>query len=419
MASLNPNIAMSVRSPKFEQPDPIEQYSKGLQLKSLLTQQRGADQALADDAATRQAFQVNAGDQNAVLKALMSGGQYKAAQALQKQMGESSKLTAEGDKLKGEVTNQAIARHRDQLSNVNDPQSAAAWVQSGYQDPNTASVLGRMMPVEEAVKRIPTDPTLFQQWKQQAALGATKYIEQNKPTYQTRNLGGTTDTIALPGLGGPVQTVSSMRNSQSPDSIASQAVTMRGQNMTDTRARENNALKSEENAIKRGEKQETANLTKNSQVASFDTMLGTLDRLGKHPGLERSVGLTGAFPSMPGSEASNFGAELETFQSQAFIPMVAQLKGMGALSDAEGRKLTAAVGALNPKMGETAFRESIKRITDDMENARARVSGQPIQNVNSSNNTSAAKPIKTADDYNKLPSGATYIDPNGQTRKKP
>lgn len=30
-----------------------------------------------------------------------------------------------------------------------------------------------------------------------------------------------------------------------------------------------------------------------------------------------------------------------------------------------------------------------------------------------------ASTVKTADDYNKLPSGATYIDPNGNTRRKP
>ena len=55
------------------------------------------------------------------------------------------------------------------------------------------------------------------------------------------------------------------------------------------------------------------------------------------------------------------------------------LKGMGALSDAECKKLTAAVGALNPAMGEKAFRESIDRITTEMEAARQRVSGQPTQ----------------------------------------
>lgn len=154
-----------------------------------------------------------------------------------------------------------------------------------------------------------------------------------------------------------------------------QALTKRGQDLTDDRARDFNLTKVEENNIKRDEKRATADMTKNSQIASFDTMLGTLDRLAAHPGLKRSVGVTGAFLTMPGSESANFQAELNTFQSQAFLPMVAQLKGMGALSDAEGKKLTAAVGALDPKMGEPAFRDSVARITEDMEAARARMTG--------------------------------------------
>ena len=106
---------------------------------------------------------------------------------------------------------------------------------------------------------------------------------------------------------------------------ASEGLTARGQNMTDARTREFNATKVEENNIKRDEKKSTQDLTKASQIASFDTMLGTLDRLGKHPGLARSVGMVGAFPTAPGSNSANFQAELNTFQSQAFLPMVAQL----------------------------------------------------------------------------------------------
>lgn len=177
------------------------------------------------------------------------------------------------------------------------------------------------------------------------------------------------------------QPLSSFRMEQSPDSRASNALgwannaaTLRGQDMTDGRARDLND-------IKRSEKKSVEDLTKGGQIASFDTMLGTLERLGNHQGLSRSVGVVGAFPTMPGSESANFKAELDTFQSQAFIPMVSQLKGMGALSDAEGKKLTAAVGALNPNMGEKAFRESIARITSEMESARTRVSGQPRANA--------------------------------------
>jgi hypothetical protein len=191
------------------------------------------------------------------------------------------------------------------------------------------------------------------------------------------------------------QPLSTFKMEQSPDSRASNALgwannaaTLRGQDMTDGRARDLND-------INRGEKKKVEDLTKGGQIASFDTMLGTLERLGKHDGLSRSVGMVGAFPTIPGSESANFKAELDTFQSQAFIPMVSQLKGMGALSDAEGKKLTAAVGALNPNMGEKAFRDSIARITDEMESARSRVSGQPRPN-----------PKEPADQAISIPQGA-------------
>lgn len=154
------------------------------------------------------------------------------------------------------------------------------------------------------------------------------------------------------------------------EAARNRAVTMRGQDMTDARQRD-------ANTIKVGEKKSTEDLTKGSQLASFDTMIGTLDRLSAHPGLSKTVGLRSVLPTIPGGDSANFQAELNTFQSQAFIPMVAQLKGMGALSDAEGKKLTQAVGALDPKMGEQAFRDSIARIKTDMDAAYVRVAGKP------------------------------------------
>lgn len=187
-----------------------------------------------------------------------------------------------------------------------------------------------------------------------------------------------------------------------------------------------NEAKAEAGRAKVAAKEEVANMTKNSQLASFDTMLVTLDRLGKHPGLSRSVGVLGALPTMPGSDSANFQAELNTFQSQAFIPMVAQLKGMGALSDAEGKKLTQAVGALDPKMGEKAFRESVGRITTDMAAARERMAGTvhaPAGGGSAVKPASAAPAnvprVASAADAMKLPPGTLFVDPNGVTRRRP
>ncbi len=210
--------------------------------------------------------------------------------------------------------------------------------------------------------------------------------------------------------------------SQSPDSKAGNAIAMRGQDMTDSRARDFNAIAQQTNAIKRGEKADEKNLAKSGQVASFDVMLGSLDRLGKHPGLSRSVGVTGAFPTIPGSDSANFKAELDTFQSQAFLPMVSQLKGMGALSDAEGKKLTAAVGALNPSMGEKAFRESVARITNDMTAARARLTGENKGGVSGTWNDAPVSTASTGTTFDTKPpaqkfKGQTATGPDGKRYK--
>jgi len=217
----------------------------------------------------------------------------------------------------------------------------------------------------EAMANIPAvyDPATVAR-NQQQAMSVKDQMEQARKQFEFANPSGSALLSAQTSTANNAATIA---NSQ------------RTADMTDARAREFNATKVEDNRIKREAKDDTANLTKASQIASFDTMLGTLDRLSKHPGLYRSVGMVGAFPTVPGSDSANFQAELNTFQSQAFLPMVAQLKGMGALSDAEGKKLTAAVGALDPKMGEKAFRESVKRITDDMEAARTRMTGGKTQ----------------------------------------
>lgn len=249
--------------------------------------------------------------------------------------------------------------------------------------------------------------------------------------FTTENLGGTMQTQRVNPITGQVEIASQQARTASPDALlssqtstannaASIANAARTANMTDARAREFNATKVEENNLKREQKQETSDMTKASQVASFDTMLGTLDRLKEHPGLKNSVGLMSKFPTVPGSDSANFQAELNTFQSQAFIPMVAQLKGMGALSDAEGKKLTAAVGALDPNMGEKAFRDSLDRIIADMQAAKARVVGKPKDAASSP--ASQAKPTsKTVvidgkeTRAERAPDGTYYV----QTGRKP
>jgi hypothetical protein len=107
---------------------------------------------------------------------------------------------------------------------------------------------------------------------------------------------------------------------------------------------------------------------------SIDTQ-NTLDTIGQllvHPGRKAGTGASSFLGNVPGTDARGFQAQLETFKAKTFLPMVSALKGMGALSDAEGKKLSAAVGALDPAMKEAEFEKELKRVAKFLyEKARA------------------------------------------------
>jgi hypothetical protein len=153
----------------------------------------------------------------------------------------------------------------------------------------------------------------------------------------------------------------------SAQQIAGMMASIRQQGMEDKRAQAED---------KKNEKLAKEEAQKQGVVASFDSSLDTLSRLASHPGKSSAVGFGGTTSSLiPGTNAAGFASQLETFKAQTFLPQVQNLKGMGALSDAEGKRLTAAVGALDQKMKPAEFDAQLKIIESDLRKARARVTG--------------------------------------------
>ncbi|EBH5151691.1 phage DNA ejection protein [Salmonella enterica] len=158
-------------------------------------------------------------------------------------------------------------------------------------------------------------------------------------------------------------------------------------------ARETNQIKLDELKQKQADVRQKAEIARADRQAAaqgavdtFSTALDSLNEIEQSPGLSKAVGIRSAFPTVPGSDAANFEARLDTFKAQTFLPMVQSLKGLGALSDAEGKKLSDAVGALSPKMSEKAFRDSIGKIRNQLESKLSTVKKQfdyqePVQNM--------------------------------------
>ncbi|EEP9551518.1 acyltransferase [Salmonella enterica] len=167
-------------------------------------------------------------------------------------------------------------------------------------------------------------------------------------------------------------------------------------------ARETNQIKLDELKQKQADVRQKAEIARADRQAAaqgavdtFSTALDSLNEIEQSPGLSKAVGIRSAFPTVPGSDAANFEARLDTFKAQTFLPMVQSLKGMGALSDAEGKKLSDAVGALSPKMSEKAFRDSIGKIRNQLESKLSTVKKQfdyqePVQNTSGQQSTTGS-----------------------------
>lgn len=127
--------------------------------------------------------------------------------------------------------------------------------------------------------------------------------------------------------------------------------------------------KSEQNAIKVEEKKaEKVEGAKNAYLSSQDT-LKLIDDIEKHPGFSSYVGAKGASSlfglkdqPVAGTDAAGVATMIETLSSQNFLNSVSQMKGMGALSENEGKKLAAAVSSLDPSMREEDFKKSLNVI---------------------------------------------------------
>lgn len=228
--ALDPSIALNVKPVQIE--SPLDTYAKVAQFKQMQQQNRLADLMFGEK--QREAEQENAlarlysesvgvdgkTDRPKLLSRAAQSGLGAKIPALQKTFAEQDKAEAETYKIKYEAVSKADGFRRDLLSNVNDPQAAAQWMQATYADPLLGPIFSQTRPLEQALAAIPSDPAAFADWKRQSALGAAKFIEQNKPKIETRNLGGTTETMAINPFDGSVKVTNSAVNTQSPDNKA-------------------------------------------------------------------------------------------------------------------------------------------------------------------------------------------------------
>lgn len=164
------------------------------------------------------------------------------------------------------------------------------------------------------------------------------------------------------------------------------------------------ALSRETNDLKREELSQRidANKAKISNaavdaVATVDASIEAVDRLMDHKGLNAAVGLSSVTPTIPGGNAADFEAILENVQSRAFLSEVEKMKGLGALTEAEGKKLVSAVGALRLDMSEKQFRDELSRIKNGYIKAKKKLESRLPADIRPEPSAPEVKTVNWAD----------------------
>lgn len=151
---------------------------------------------------------------------------------IERQKAESQSLEnkANAQKSTAAAVSDTLKQYRGALDFIDTPQGAQRWLAAQYQDPALAQHMQALGPLDQAVQRIPQDPQGFQQWRGQAGLGMETYQKQLLDQADKKAQRDVT-------IRGQDMTDSRMRS----EGAANRGVTMRGQNLTDARTREGTA----------------------------------------------------------------------------------------------------------------------------------------------------------------------------------
>jgi hypothetical protein len=112
-------------------------------------------------------------------------------------------------------------------------------------------------------------------------------------------------------------------------------------------------LAAESRAI--GEARGAATAGAPAEVQAADETLGFIDEVRKHPGLDQGTGASSVLNVIPGTSGYDFQNRVNQLLSGGFLTAIDQLRGMGALSNAEGQTATRAISRMDTATSKEEF----------------------------------------------------------------
>lgn len=391
---MNPSIALGVKP--LELADPLAQYGKIAAIQqaqnqnALVQYQLSAAQRGEEETNKLRALFGGATDVSSpefVRQVYAVSPEYGAKHV--KALGEQEKLRQAAIESRLKVATEKTKLYRDQLANVNDPQSAQAWITAQFQDPDLKDVTKNMPPLEQVLAKIPTDPAQFNTWRQQQALGMGKFIELNRPILSTTDTGSIVKKEAWSPLTQELTTVGTEKKTMTPGDAARLVEERKRVGLEERRVdlaegeaklkREGLEGISPKELQKREAAFPQATQAINSFDASADSFIKDLKALRDHPGLSEITGV--AAGRLPGFTASGRAAQAlydkvlakGGFQALQSLREASKTGGaLGNVSNQEGRQLQASFAAVDRRQDVKDVQEALDRVVGDIEGAKVR-----------------------------------------------
>jgi len=186
------------------------------------------------------------GDLSKARTELYNQGFYEQGGTIDKQLGDQSKQKSDIDKTTLETNAKRIGLIGNGMKFLIDNPTKENALMTFNQLKSTGVMPQDMY--DQLMSKLPDDPAMIKQGAEvlfRSALDAKDQLAK----FETRDTGGQVMTQQIDPITGQVKTVGTIAKTQSPDSIASNAltrrgqdITVRGQNMTDSRARDKNEI---------------------------------------------------------------------------------------------------------------------------------------------------------------------------------
>jgi hypothetical protein len=137
---------------------------------------------------------------------------------------------------------------------------------------------------------------------------------------------------------------------------------------------------------------ETQGEARGKAIVALPTIINTtqqsldlVDEMIKHPGRETATGVSGTFDPrnyFPGTSAKDFQVRAKQVEGRTFLSAFDQLRGAGAITEAEGQKATSAIARLDRSQSDSEYLAALNELKQvlsrGLEVARQRA-GQPSQ----------------------------------------